>query len=211
MLEKDLLVLTLSPARNSSGCVLTTQWKVDANMDFPFSERLGELAGEARERVIWHFQINIPFPPAPNTQSATLNKLIFPLFVPLTTGWNKKLKIRNLQLAIIKGAGGKKKDEFTLPHTCSPLSPETDFPGFLAIWFFFLQTQETTVAMKKSCRIVLAVLLCPSISMCNQEVTGGGRGRGRGTERGTERRRKGRKEEEREKMLKYLRYKMRKP
>lgn len=47
--------------------------------------------------------------------------------------------------------------------------------------------------MKKSCRFVLAVLLCPSISMYNQELTGGDRGR-----KG-DRRRKGRREEEREK------------
>lgn len=29
------------------------------------------------------------------------------------------------------------------------------------------------MAMKKSCRFVLAVLLCPSISMHSQELTGG--------------------------------------
>lgn len=84
---------------------------------------------------------------------------------------------------------GRKKHEFTLPHTCSPLFPETDFPGFLAIWFFCFQTQGTTVAMKGSGRCVLAALLCPSISMYTQELTGGG---------GTEKRGQGKEGEERE-------------
>lgn len=101
---------------------------------------------------------------------------------------------------------GRKKHEFTLPHTCSPFFPETDFPGFLAIWFCCFQTQGTTVAMKGSGRCVLAVLLCPSISMYTQELTGG-----RGREEGD--RKKGAREggRKREKMLKYLRYKIRRP
>lgn len=57
--------------------------------------------------------------------------------------------------------------------------------------------------MKKSCRFVLAVLLCPSISMYNQELTGGRGKRGRGTEK----RVKG-KERKREKCSNILRYKI---
>lgn len=106
-------------------------------------------------------------------------------------------KICHLQSFIIK-RGRKKTYEFTLPHTCSPLFPETDFPGFLAIWCFCFQTQETSVAMKKSCGFVWAVLPCPSVSMNNQELTGGW---------GIEKREQGKERGRERKMLKHLRYK----
>lgn len=50
---------------------------------------------------------------------------------------------------LLKGAG----KTYNSHSTCSPLFPETDFPGFPAIWFFCFQTQEATVAMKEKLQV----------------------------------------------------------
>lgn len=128
--------------------------------------------------LIWHVQLSI-------NQTFIF---LFPHFSDPMAGIGN-LKIRHLQLFTIKRGRGKTY-EFTLPHTCSPLFPETDFPGFPAIWFFCFQTQEATVAMKKSCRWVLAALLpfqCKPRADWRE-------GKRRGTEKGSEGRREGERE-----------------